>query len=199
MPLCFGGWGTNLCAFISINPALQPFIITEDEKLDVRSALFSVLPRLHPLHTGTGHRSPEHQPELRVLRAQPDGWTHARGRGVPGGGEETHSEPVTDEGQTQHHPPRPEGGDGDRAQEAPRREGARGREGGDPQPGRTRRVRERGGGGDVGDHQLRRDRCVRAFTRRYHHDKSALRIEFHRIVQLLRRRKSQCNSKMRLT
>jgi len=142
------------------SPALQQFIITEDEKLDVRSALFSVLPRLRPLHTGTGHRSAEHRAELRVLRAQPDRWTRAGGRGFPGGREEAHLEPVTDEGQTQHHTPRPEGGDGDRAQEAPRREGTRGREGGDPEPGRTRHVHERGGGGDLGDHQLRRDRCV---------------------------------------
>ncbi len=136
------------------------FIITEDEKLAIRSALFCVHPHLHPLHTGTGHRTPEHQPELRVLWAQPDGWRHSGGCGFVGGGEETHSEPVTDAGQTQHHPPHPEGGDGDRAQEAPRREGARGREGGDPKPGWTRRVHERGGGGDFGDHQLRRDRCV---------------------------------------
>lgn len=144
----------------SVQSRKLPFIITEDEKLAIRSALFCVHPHLHPLHTGTGHRNPEHQPELRVLRAQPDGWSHTGGRGLTGGGEETHSEPVTDAGQTQHHPPHPEGGDGDRAQEAPRREGARRWEGGDPQPGRTRRVHERGGGGDVGDHQLRRDRCV---------------------------------------
>ncbi|KAA0707387.1 Inhibin beta B chain [Triplophysa tibetana] len=41
----------------------------------VSSALFRVPHPRDPLHTGTGHRNPEHHHEfeLRVLRAQPDG------------------------------------------------------------------------------------------------------------------------------
>lgn len=113
-----------------------------------------------PLHTGTGHRNPEHHHELRVLRAQPDGRNPTGGCGLLGGGEKTHSESVTDEEQTQHHAPHPEGGYGDCAQEAPRRESARGRESGDSERGRARRVLERSGGRNFRNHQFRRDRCV---------------------------------------
>ena len=70
---------------------------------------------------------------VRVLRPQSAGPGGAGEHRLLGGGEETHTEPAADERQTQHHASHPQGGDGDGAQEAARRESARGRPGGDPQ------------------------------------------------------------------
>lgn len=118
---------------------------------------------LHPLHRcaryrgGGAHGVPGHLRVLRRRRSAGGAGVRAARRGLLRGGEEAHLKQAADAGEAQHHAPGPQGGHGDSPAEAARREAARGREGGDPQPGRAS-DEQRGAGGEFGDHQLRGER-----------------------------------------
>lgn len=116
---------------------------------------------LSPLHCCSPHlllRLLHHR--LRLLQRASAGRSRDRaaGGGLRGGGEKTHPEQATDAGTAKHHAPFAPGRHGYGPAEASRGEAARGRPRGDPEPGRNW-VQQRGAaGGELGDHQLRRER-----------------------------------------
>lgn len=131
----------------------------KNEHIQFGFVLFSCVRSVRALQLGDRHGDSELAAGVvRVLRPQGAGSFGAGEHRLPGGGEETHTEPAADERQTQHHPSNPEGFDGDGAAEAARRESARGRPGGDPQLWRAGCLQQRGSSGDLGDYQLRRIR-----------------------------------------
>lgn len=128
---------TSVCVFNIPHP---PFysqsiwtVISKNEHTQ-SGFVFSCVPSLRALQLGDRDRDSELAPGVvRVMRHQSTRSVGADEHRLLGGGEETYTEPASDERQTQHHPSHPESCDGDGAAEAARRESARGRPGGDPQ------------------------------------------------------------------